>query len=327
MAAGLVPKRRPRDRRGAVVVLVAVTSTVMVGFAAMTIDLGNLCVARSELQRAADAAALAGASVYFSDTGLSGKTSAIADVARQRSATVAIKDPVNGSGVVLDSTDVTLGQHDFSRPTSPLLSVSPWNAVQVKACRTSSSANGPIPLLFANFFHESSAQLTAGARAAIDDHASSYTLNGNTSGTRFMPFTIPKAGYYDLINNGPDVYSYKSNVISGADGIREVLMYPWKWSDTGSSGGSGNFGILDMNRPNCGALDLADQIRTGGATAADVKAQFGTSTLTFYDAIHTKTPNTYSCSGTPGMKTSVQSALSGQIGKVFGFFLNNGVHR
>ncbi|MDM8006889.1 MAG: pilus assembly protein TadG-related protein, partial [Phycisphaerae bacterium] len=49
-------------RRGAVVVFVAVVSTLMAGFTALTIDLGNMYIVKTELQRSADAAALAAAS-------------------------------------------------------------------------------------------------------------------------------------------------------------------------------------------------------------------------------------------------------------------------
>jgi hypothetical protein len=70
-------------------------------------------------------------------------------------------------------------------------------------------------------------------------------------------------------------------------------------------------------------LTLSEQIRSGGAWPADVQAELHTPTLTFYDATHTTAPITYQCSGTPGMKTTIQTELASQKGKVFGFFLNN----
>ncbi|HSM03991.1 MAG TPA: pilus assembly protein TadG-related protein [Longimicrobiales bacterium] len=61
--------RRPRrllgDERGSVAVMVAVTMTAMLAVLALGIDLGGLFNARSEAQRAADAAALAGASAFL----------------------------------------------------------------------------------------------------------------------------------------------------------------------------------------------------------------------------------------------------------------------
>ncbi|MGW8282917.1 MAG: pilus assembly protein TadG-related protein [Gemmatimonadota bacterium] len=49
------------NERGAVLVLVAASMVVMLGFAALAIDVGNLMMVRTESQKAADAAALAGA--------------------------------------------------------------------------------------------------------------------------------------------------------------------------------------------------------------------------------------------------------------------------
>lgn len=54
-----------RDERGAVMLVVAVTAVALMGMMALGIDLGALFNARSEAQRAADAAALAGASAFL----------------------------------------------------------------------------------------------------------------------------------------------------------------------------------------------------------------------------------------------------------------------
>ena len=52
------PTRNSR-RRGVVAVLVAVILVTLLGFAALTVDVGAMYNARAELQRSADAAALA----------------------------------------------------------------------------------------------------------------------------------------------------------------------------------------------------------------------------------------------------------------------------
>lgn len=60
-------KARLRDERGAVLVLVAGTLVVMLGFAALAVDVGFLMNARTEAQRTADAMALAAASAFIDD--------------------------------------------------------------------------------------------------------------------------------------------------------------------------------------------------------------------------------------------------------------------
>ena len=64
-----MPIRSPRawwrDERGSVTVMVALTVMALMGVLALGVDLGALFNARSEAQRAADAAALAGASAFL----------------------------------------------------------------------------------------------------------------------------------------------------------------------------------------------------------------------------------------------------------------------
>ena len=50
-----------RSEEGTVVVLAAIMAVVVIGFAALVVDIGMLATAKSELQNAMDAAALAGA--------------------------------------------------------------------------------------------------------------------------------------------------------------------------------------------------------------------------------------------------------------------------
>src|SRR5882672_9874435 len=61
-------KRRPRER-GQTIVLVAIALVSLLGMAALAIDVTTLYVARTEMQRAADAAALAGAKAFV-DSGI-----------------------------------------------------------------------------------------------------------------------------------------------------------------------------------------------------------------------------------------------------------------
>jgi Flp pilus assembly protein TadG len=56
-------------REGAVAVFVALTMVVLLGVAALAVDIGYLYVVRGELQNAADAGALAGAQALYSPTG------------------------------------------------------------------------------------------------------------------------------------------------------------------------------------------------------------------------------------------------------------------
>src|SRR5713226_10259214 len=61
-------RRRPEER-GQTIVLVAIALVSLLGMAALAIDVTTLYVARGEIQRAADAAALAGAKAFV-DSGV-----------------------------------------------------------------------------------------------------------------------------------------------------------------------------------------------------------------------------------------------------------------
>ncbi|CZQ80916.1 Hypothetical protein Tpal_134 [Trichococcus palustris] len=54
-------KRLKKEEQGQALIMVALMLTVLLGFAALVVDVGNLYVQKSQLQNAADAAALAGA--------------------------------------------------------------------------------------------------------------------------------------------------------------------------------------------------------------------------------------------------------------------------
>lgn len=60
-------KKLITEERGAIAITVAIVMFVLLGFAAFAIDFGYVYVVKNELQNAADAAALAGASVLFED--------------------------------------------------------------------------------------------------------------------------------------------------------------------------------------------------------------------------------------------------------------------
>ncbi|MHC4093644.1 MAG: pilus assembly protein TadG-related protein, partial [Planctomycetota bacterium] len=64
------PPETSRRHKALVTVQVAVALTFVAGFAALSIDIGHAYWARGEIQRASDAAALAGTSSYLSDAGM-----------------------------------------------------------------------------------------------------------------------------------------------------------------------------------------------------------------------------------------------------------------
>ena len=91
-------------RRGAIVVYVVASMVVLAGFAALAVDAGRLYLGKTELQVAADAAALAGANELLNERRIhgAGELLPIFLAARQRAGAVAGNNPVLGIGPQID---------------------------------------------------------------------------------------------------------------------------------------------------------------------------------------------------------------------------------
>ena len=108
-----------RDESGTVLIFVALSMTVLLGFTALATDVGLLFHARRNLQIAADAAATAGALEYYSSNSSTGVVAAAQNAATANGVT----DGVDGA-IVTVLNPVTVGAHtgvgtvevDISRP-------------------------------------------------------------------------------------------------------------------------------------------------------------------------------------------------------------------
>lgn len=326
----LLKRGSRRLRRGNAIPFVAVGLPVIVGFTALAVDYGYLQVAKAQLQNATDAAALAGTSAYFTDARLRGSFEDLAFIARSRASAMALSNKVLREGVQLADADITLGKHDFNNPTGPMTLDLPWNAVDIVARRTDTSANGPIPLFFARIFGQRTANVITHARAVMSDRVAGYRLYKDGI---FAPFAIHEQLYQYLLENGPDTFTYNPETgaitVGSADGIREIRLYPWKWPELpemDGSDGAGNFGTLTVGLGSQGTSFLEEQI-LHGITAQELRDAFGTDELVFYDAEHTEAtgPRIYMIPGNPGLSVGLADAVRARTGDVIGFFIHRGL--
>ena len=175
MESNAKPNARRRVRheaqrqRGAIAVIVALLLSVLLGFCALAVDIALGFVVRSELQNAADAAALAGAAKLFDPaapaTSLdwSGATTAAANaVALNQSSGITLEDAT----VVPGYWSVTGGSGELqSLPATPAAGDAP--AVLVTVRRVDGENGGPLPLHFARFLGITSMPVVASAVAAV----------------------------------------------------------------------------------------------------------------------------------------------------------------
>jgi len=173
-----------KEQRGVAAVVVAIVIAVLIGFAALAIDIGYLAVTKNELQNVADSAALAATGklgdiytgmpqanmdVYNCNT--EGDCALIINQARD--VVGSGKNTAGGEDIDIDSGDVIIGKW-HGPGNSPEFEPSDGypnpvpDAVKVIARRDSTSGgNGPITTFFARIFNINTVDVTADAIADL----------------------------------------------------------------------------------------------------------------------------------------------------------------
>lgn len=304
-------------RRGVSVVFTVVGLSVLMGFAALAIDVGYAYSVRTQLQRNADAAALAGASVLISDNLLSeipeDPTPQIIETARD----YAWANPAGGVQTEILLEDIVPG--NLPEPYNPQVPVVPsayalYNAVQVTSRRTD-SINGEIALFFARTLGVDSISLSATATAYVENRFSGYRPPPVNHLSPLLPFTIHRTLYRTESQEGSDLFGYDSStqqITAGPDGIVEIRLYP-------AVGDVGNFGTLNIGIGNQGTQQLGSQIEFG-LNEGDLADEIGTENISFLgpDGF----PVTYTITGNPGISGGLVSYLEARLGDVVGFFIH-----
>lgn len=182
-------------------VYVAVFLLSSLWFASLAIDMGKLTAARTELQSAADAAALAGASSVDPTTG-----AIMPDSARARAARTALRNYAyeeRPTAVVIDPTDVS-----FPSPTR----------VRVQVHREAATAN-PVTTLFAQTVGVNTLDVRA------DATAEAQLLTDICEGLApFAPVQLPSGEAFST--QCDSTYALKVGSQQGEQGNFQLLDYP-----------------------------------------------------------------------------------------------------
>jgi Flp pilus assembly protein TadG len=160
------PERR-RDRRGVAMVTVLVALVALIAAASLAIDVGLVWAARTQLQAATDAAALAGAANLIDKTGPS-VTLSEAIAATQGQA--GLNQSVAASSVNVENADIIVGHWDLASRTFnssvDLNDPDAVNAVDVTS-RSDGVANSPVPAFMARVLGRDSFSVNAQATAYL----------------------------------------------------------------------------------------------------------------------------------------------------------------
>ncbi|UCG31554.1 MAG: hypothetical protein JSU68_07790 [Phycisphaerales bacterium] len=283
---------RAGKRRGAIVVYLVASMVVLAGFAALAVDAGRLYLGKTELQVAADAAALAGANELLNERRIHGlgELAIIFQVARQRAGAVAGSNPVLGIGPQIDYNpanaadgDLVIGYlpHLYNTGESiSLLDPTEFNAVKVRV-RRDETYNGSVALMFARALGIETADLVAEATAAFHFGIIGFRVTPETGNASLMPLTLRETCWDTLMGTlagensvYEDNWAYDpltEHVTPGQDGLPELNLYP------GSGEGQlppGNFGTIDIGGSNNSTADIVRQL-LDGVSAEDLEYHGG----------------------------------------------------
>ncbi len=180
----MATRHRTRES-GQTIILIAVSLAAFLAMAMLAIDVVTLYNARSEAQRVADAAALAGAKAFVT-TGFT--SSQLGDPTSNEGA---VCSPVGGTGFATQAAVATASQNPIAGAAATLTSVTcnpgpgaNWENPQITVTAQSSS----LPILFSRIFSHNA--ITASATAT----AEAFNPSGTTtpvSVTNVKPWAIP----------------------------------------------------------------------------------------------------------------------------------------
>lgn len=274
-----------RQRRGSVLVLVTLLAIPMLAMAALAIDYGYLLKTKSDLQRVADAAALA--SVQNLVPRANGTQDLDAVRATLRSY---VRTNSNQSFEVLDA-DIEIGRYDPATiySTVTLLNSGVFDCVRVTV-RRDANANSRVGLFLAPLLGMRDAAVTATATAVLQKAAILQP------GADVLPFSVPQSTW--------DAQPIGKNWSIYGDG---------KMANDQGSPIPGNWGTVDIGNTNDSTSDINDQI-LHGLRQSDLNALSADGRISGNSQLDARVP--VSLQGDPGLSSGLKSsveAINGQF--------------
>jgi hypothetical protein len=305
----------PGRRRGAIAPLTLALLVLLVGMAAFAVDTGTIVIARTQLQSAADAAALAGADplmngyVQYQLASSGAKPTILSNAmnsAKTYAKNFASHNSAGGvSGLVLFDNDIQFGFTDASGTFTAYNANSPVfpNTIKV-TLRLDGTAGGnrAVGMSFAQILGPKTTPVTATAAATIMAGTvnSFNSVNGANIGT--LPMTYDVNAWNNFITTGqwPDGTS-----ATDSSGVPYLQVYP-------SVKDTGNFGQLSLNDSTIGDSTVKGWVDNGMAPS-DLSAlqSAGLLPLSGHNA------NSWNWLGSPGFESSLIQDVNNYPGKQF----------
>jgi Flp pilus assembly protein TadG len=315
-------------RRGAVLVLAAILLVPIVAMLAFAINLGYIVSVRTQLQNAADSAALAGAGRLMVPQLAGNPNSAalaqqgIAD-ATSEAQKFSLLNQGGGTKLTLPASDVVVGYLDnpftSQQPLQSWSAGNPYpNSVQVTV-RRDNTANSPLALWFGGVTGTSNwnGNMTATASFTSASTVTGFSPAAGVNGS-LLPIAIDVNLWNTFLSSGksPDGNVYDNytatlpvsgtqpptNVSGSPDNIPEFNgVYP-------TPNSPGNFGLVDIGPPPGNSTTVFRNWINNGPSSSDL-SYFGANGLQ-------ATPDSpATVTAGPGLKSTLQSDMQAVIGQ------------
>lgn len=266
-------EQRKQSRKGNILVLAAAMMVMIFAFTAFTLDMGYIALAKTQLQGASDAGALATGIELIDGFGPNPVSpNIIAHLSQHAAYDIAAEHKVGdvSSAYLYASRDMRFGKLQWNTYTNSwdeLWGTPPYNLVEVTLRRDQSASgkgDGKLPLFFAPVIGHDTANLKTSATVAMIPGVGFRLIPGSNETLNILPIAMDEQSWEDLIqnNSGPDNYAYDpatGQVTNSADGIHEADLYP----DNDNSLPAGNRGTVDFGPNSNSTADIERQILNG----------------------------------------------------------------
>ncbi len=255
---------RRSHRRGTITVLVALLSVPFLAMVAFAVDIAWIVQSRSDLQNAADAAALAGAEQLISgfvQYELPGQTlqatilTASESTAKTYAKNFAGYNTAGGvTSLALNDADIQFGFTDAANTYTAVPTYAGFPNTLKVTMRLDSQANGALKLFFSPVLGISSTNVMASAAATIyTGNVISFQSSPGTK-TAVLPMTFDVNAWNTFIKTGA---SSDGTIKASLNGAPQMQVYP------SPNLAPGNFGMLSLNDSSNAASDIDSWILNG----------------------------------------------------------------
>ena len=230
------PARDAQNRRGTIAILAAIMMAMLMGMAAFSVDFGYILIARTDLQAAADAAALAAARELLPDAYGSQYHSILATRASVRQ----YANINSREGFQIPDADIEIGRYDrntiYSGGPLTLLNIGVFDTVRV-TLRQDGILNETVPLFFARALGLEYAAVDVTATAILPPVTVIRPGNG------ILPFAVDIIEW-NQITDGEQLNIFDDHM-EDADG--NVVPGNWCTVDIGAEANATSDLIAQMN--------------------------------------------------------------------------------